>query len=242
MRHAVPKLVLAGALSSLAIPGSALAGQASLSPASGAPGSTVVVHGTGFPGSKRVTVKLTGRSAVQGQGLVGRLLHRARQGPERPSRVDHRHLAQRLAQGRQPLLRHARRRRPGRRGRLDERQAPAHHAGEHHRRPDDAHRRRRLQEGPDRPALGLRAEPQLQGQPQRQVQGAGLAARLAQGRELPRHAARDRRAPRRGRQGQGRDDPDHAHHADAGRRRDRGSRRRRRRSPVRPRRRPRSRR
>src|SRR3954447_10660232 len=65
MSHAVPQLALAGALCSLAIPGSALAGQASLSPATGAPGSTVVVHGTGFPHHKRVTVKLSGRSAVR---------------------------------------------------------------------------------------------------------------------------------------------------------------------------------
>jgi hypothetical protein len=71
MRHAVPQLVLAGALSSLAIPGSALAGQASLSPATGAPGSSVVVHGTGFPGSKRVTVKLTGRSVVRVKASSG---------------------------------------------------------------------------------------------------------------------------------------------------------------------------
>jgi hypothetical protein len=71
MRPAAPKLVLAGALSSLAIPGSALAGQASLSPATGAPGSSVVVHGTGFPGSKRVTVKLTGRSAVRVRASSG---------------------------------------------------------------------------------------------------------------------------------------------------------------------------
>jgi hypothetical protein len=71
MRHAVPKLVLAGALCSLALPGSALAGQASLSPATGAPGSKVVVHGTGFPGSKRVTVKLTGRSAVRVKASSG---------------------------------------------------------------------------------------------------------------------------------------------------------------------------
>lgn len=71
MRHAVPKLVLASALAGLAIPGSALAGQASLSPASGAPGSTVVVRGTGFPGSKRVTVKLTGRSAVRVKASSG---------------------------------------------------------------------------------------------------------------------------------------------------------------------------
>src|SRR3954453_9043064 len=71
MRHAAPKLVLAGALCSLAVPGSALAGQASLSPATGAPGATVVVHGTGFPVSKLVTVKLTGCSAIRVKSSLG---------------------------------------------------------------------------------------------------------------------------------------------------------------------------
>ena len=55
----------------LAVPGSASPARPPSSPAAGAPGSTVVVHGTGFPGSKRVTVKLAGRSAVRVKASSG---------------------------------------------------------------------------------------------------------------------------------------------------------------------------